>query len=99
MKNEEIYKLVERQEESLKEVMELKLSGFKAEIQSTLDLNGYKLDTLIEYQEEQNGKIRALEDETKVWRLIHRNPKAAGIVIGLAIIGCVAVFVFKNFII
>ena len=44
MKNEEIYKLVEKQETVLKEAVELKLSGFKAEIKSGMDMQVYKLE-------------------------------------------------------
>jgi len=94
MRNEEIYKLLEKQEE----VFDLKLIGVKAEIKAGNDITVYKLEELIEYQKKQNGKIKTLEDETRIWRLIHRNPKAAGIVIGLAAIGCIALFVIKNFI-
>jgi len=96
MKNEEIYKLVEKQETVLKEAVELKLSGFKAEIKAGMDMQGYKLDQLIEYQKKQNGRLDILENETRIWRLIHRNPKTAGAVIGLAAIGVITLFIFKN---
>jgi len=94
MKNEEIYKLLEKQEE----VFNLKLTGVKAEIKAGNDIQVYKLDKLIDYQKIQNGRVQRLEDETRVFRLIHRNPKTAGIVLGLAALGCVALFIIKNLI-
>jgi len=98
MKNEEIYNLVEKQETVLKEAVELKLSGFKAEIKSGMDMQVYKLDQLIDYQKKQNGRLDRLENDTRIWRLIHRNPKTAGIVLGLALVGLIALFVIKNLI-
>ena len=92
MRNEEIYKLIEKQEE----ILDARLRGFKAEIKSGIDIQTYKMDQLIEYQEKQNSKIRNLEKDTRVWRLIHRNPKASSIIIGLAILGIIALFILKN---
>ena len=82
--------------EQVIEVLEAKLSGFKAEIKAGMDMQGYKLDQLIEYQKKQNDKIKTLEDDTRIWRLIHRNPKTSGMVIGLSVIGIVALFILKN---
>jgi len=92
LRNEEIYKLIEKQEE----ILDARLRGFKAEIKSGIDIQTYKMDQLIEYQEKQNSKIRNLEKDTRVWRLIHRNPKASSIIIGLAILGIIALFILKN---
>ena len=94
MRNEEIYKLIEKQEE----IFTAKMSGLKAEVKAGTDIQVYKLDQLIEYQQTQNGRIGKLEDETRVWRLIHRNPKMAGAIIGLCTIGAVFLFIIKNFI-
>jgi len=96
MENQEIYKFLEKQEASIKEVLDARLKGFKAEIRASEDMQIYKLDQLIEYQKGQNNRIGKLENETRVFRLIHRNPKAAGIVIGLAIFGLIALFILKN---
>ena len=105
MKNEEIYKLIEKQGENTKEILDARLRGFKAEIKSGMALQVYKLDELIEYQKKQNGRTSQLEEnikglakETRIFRLIHKNPKAAGVVIGLALLGLVALFIIKNFI-
>ena len=94
MKNEEIYKLIETQNATI----DAKLTGFKAEIKAGVDMQTYKLDQLIDYQEKQNSRILTLENETRIWRLIHRNPKSAGIIIGLSALGFVALFVLKNYI-
>ena len=85
--------------EDIKELLNDKLTGFKAEIKAGVDMQSYKLDQLIDYQEKQNGRIGGLEDETRVFRLIHRNPKTSGIIIGLSVIGVIALFIIKNFII
>ena len=98
MRNEEIYELIQTQKDDIKEVVELKLTGFKAEIKAGADLHSYKLDELIDYQKKQNGKIRTLEKETRIFRLIHRNPKASFIIGGLCILGIVALFILKNII-
>ena len=92
MRNEEIYKLLEKQDE----VFNAKMTGLKAEIKAGNDIQVYKLDKLIEYQKIQNGDIRMLKDETRIWRLIHRNPKTAGVFIGLCAVGVVAIFILKN---
>ena len=94
MRNEEIYKLIEKQEE----IFTAKMSGLKAEVKAGTDIQVYKLDKLILYQEMQNGRIGKLEDETRVWRLIHRNPKIAGTIMVLAGIGFIALFIIKNLI-
>ena len=94
MRNEEIYKLLEKQED----VFNAKMTGVKAEIKAGTDMTVYKLNELIDYQKIQNGRTTKLEDETRVFRFIHRNPKAAGIVIGLAVIGFIALFIIKNLI-
>lgn len=94
MRNEEIYKLIETQSETI----DAKLTGFKAEIKAGVDMQTYKLDQLIEYQEKQNNRIGTLEDETRVFRLIHRNPTMSVTVIGLSILGVIGLFVLKNII-
>ncbi len=94
MKNEEIYKLIETQNATI----DAKLTGFKAEIKAGVDMQTYKLDQLIDYQEKQNGRLTILENETRIWRLIHRNPKTSGVFIGLSVLGVIALFVLKNYI-
>ncbi len=92
MRNEEIYKLIATQSETI----DAKLTGFKAEIKAGVDLQTYKLDQLIEYQEKQNNRIGTLEKDTRVFRLIHRNPKASFTIGVLSLIGLIAIFVIKN---
>ena len=84
--------------EQVIEVLEAKLSGFKAEIKAGNDMTTYKLDQLIEYQEKQNSRISTLENETRVFRLIHRNPTLSFTFIGLSVLGVIALFVLKNYI-
>ena len=94
MRNEEIYKLLEKQED----VFNAKMTGVKAEIKAGNDIQVYKLDKLIEYQKTQNGRTTKLEEETRVFRLVHRNPKIAGAIIGLCLLGVVFLFILKNLI-
>jgi len=56
----------------IKELLEAKLSGFKAEIKASNDIQTYKLDQLIEYQEKQNKRVSKLEDTVSKntnWRI------------------------------
>ncbi len=46
--------------EQVIEVLEAKLSGFKAEIKAGNDMTTYKLDQLIDYQKKQNEKPKIL---------------------------------------
>ena len=92
MRNEDIYKLIEKQGE----VFTAKMTGLKAEIKAGNDIHVYKLDELISYQKTQNGRTTKLEDETRVFRLVHRNPKIAGAIIGLCLLGVVFLFILKN---
>ena len=98
MNNEEIYKFLEKQDQNIREILDARLKSFNAKMESNLNLVNYKLDDLIKYQEKQNNRIGKLENETRVFRLIHRNPKAAGIIIGLSVLGFVALFLLKNII-
>ncbi len=82
--------------EQVIEVLEAKLSGFKAEIKAGNDMTTYKLDQLIDYQEKQNSRISTLENETRVFRLIHRNPTLSFTFIGLSVLGVIALFILKN---
>ncbi len=82
--------------EQVIEVLEAKLSGFKAEIKAGNDMTTYKLDQLIEYQKKQNSRISTLENETRVFRLIHRNPTLSFTFIGLSVLGVIALFILKN---
>ena len=82
--------------EQIIEVLEAKLSGFKAEIKAGNDMTTYKLDQLIDYQEKQNSRISTLENETRVFRLIHRNPTLSFTFIGLSVLGVIALFILKN---
>jgi len=70
-----------------KDYLDLAFKGMKADIKADLNMVGYKVDELIEYQKIQNGRIGKLEKETRIFRLIHRNPKISGAIIILIIIG------------
>ncbi len=98
MRNEEIYKLIETQGESTKQILDARLRGFKAEIKSGVDIQTIKLDQIIGHQKSQNNKIEKLENETRVFRLIHRNPTLSFTFIGLSVLGVIALFVLKNYI-
>ena len=57
--------------EEIKELLDARLSGFKAEIRASLDMQIYKLDRLIDYQEKQNGRMTKIEvkvDKNTDWR-------------------------------
>ena len=105
MKNEEIYKLIERQEDNVKELFSIHNTALRAKIEAENSIVLMKIDTLTDYQKIQNGRtdkieedVKGLAKDTRVWRLIHRNPKAAGVVIGLALLGLAALFILKNLI-
>ena len=58
--------------EDIKEVLDAKLSGFKAEIKSGLDIQTYKLDKLIEYQEKQDAYVKSINkavSKNTQWRI------------------------------
>ena len=78
--------------EQVIEVLDAKLSGFKAEIKAGHDMTAYKLDQLIEYQEKQNGRTSMLEKETYFFRLTHRHPKISII----AVLILAAAFTFST---
>ena len=80
--------------EDIKELLDAKLTGFKAEIKAVNEMTSLKLDNihqdvveLKDYQKIQNGRITKIESETKIFRLIHRNPKASIVIIILLIAG------------
>lgn len=94
MKNEEIYQLIERQEANVKELFNAHNTAIRAKIEAENTILGMKIDALTDYQKVQNGRTSANEEnisnlakETRIWRLIHRNPKAAGVIIALIILG------------
>lgn len=71
--------------EDIKELLEAKLSGFKAEIKASANMQEFKLDQLINYQKEQNDKVSELGKRVQKnthWRL---RITAAGSVIAGAI--------------
>ena len=91
--------------EEIKELLEAKLTGFKAEIKTGNEMAQIKLDNIKEditeikenhkedfaeikeYNKKQNGRVLKIEQETRIFRLIHRNPKASIIIIILVIAG------------
>lgn len=94
MDNREIYQLLEKQESNIKELFGAHNTAIRAKIESENTILGMKIDALTDYQKIQNGRttqnsenISNLAKDTRIWRLIHRNPKVAIIIIVLAIIG------------
>jgi hypothetical protein len=80
--------------ERLAELMDAKLTGLKAEIKASTDMTTYKLDELITYQKVQNGRLSCLEDETRVFRLIHRNSRTSIAIIIILIVGFITMMPF-----
>jgi hypothetical protein len=78
--------------EGLAELLDAKMTGLKAEIKASTDFTGYKLDQLIDYQKVQNGRIDILENETRMFRLIHRNPGTSLAIIILILAGCLVLW-------
>ena len=70
-----------------KDYLDLAFKEMRADLKADLNMVGYKVDELIKYQKIQNGRIDCLEKETRIFRLIHRNPKISGAIIILIIIG------------
>ena len=75
-----------------KDYLDLAFKGMKADLRSDLNMVGYKVDELIEYQKIQNGRLGKLEKETRIYRLINRNPKISGAIIILIIIGALTIW-------
>ena len=91
--------------DEIKELLNAKLSGFKAEIKAGNEMASIKLDNIKEdiieiknshkedfaeikeYNKKQNGRTDIIENETKIFRLIHRNPKASIIIFVLLVAG------------
>jgi len=103
MRNEEIYKLIERQEGNMKELFNAHNAVLEAKIEAETSIIEVKVDALLRYQKTQNNRTAKLEEnteglakDTRVWRLIHRNPKASSIIIGLTLLGIIALFILKN---
>lgn len=96
MENKEIYKLLERQEDNLKELFSAHNATLRAKIETETGVIEGKVDALLEYQKIQNSRTAKLEEDTRIWRLIHRNPKASSIIIGLTLLGFIALFILKN---
>ena len=101
MKNEEIYGLIEKQETNIKELFTVHNTALRAKIEAEVEVLGMKMDTLTEYQKIQNARTTTLEDrtgtienETKFFRFIHRNPKLSGILLGLIILGLIGKNIF-----
>jgi hypothetical protein len=94
MKNEDITHLIEKQEANIKELFSVHQTALRAKIEAENEMLSQKIDTLVDYQKMQNGRtlkaeqaIRTLENETRIWRLIQRNPKSTLIIVILSIIG------------
>jgi hypothetical protein len=78
--------------EELKELLDAKFTGIKAELKSLGDIVDLRLKQVVDKNAEQNGKIQCLEDETKVFRLIHRNPRLSIIIVILILAGCLTLY-------
>jgi len=94
MDNREIYQLLEKQESNIKELFGAHNTAIRAKIESENTILGMKIDALTDYQKIQNGRttqnsenISNLAKDTRLFRLIHKNPKMTGIIIALIILG------------
>ena len=87
MRNEEIYTLLKEQKADLKELLEANSMATRATVKSEFTILGKDVKDLKDYQLKQNGRTSELEKDTKIFRLIHRNPRATGIFIALIILG------------
>ena len=97
MRNEEIYQLMERQEANVKELFTIHNTAIRAKIEAENVITGLKIDALSDYQKIQNGRtvkneenISGLAKDTRIFRIVHRNPRTSLIIIILAIIGATA---------
>jgi len=72
----------------LKELLDAKFTGIKAEIKAGNDFITYKLDEVINHQKESNGRLCKQEDNTRFARWIELHPKMSIIffILSIAII-------------
>lgn len=71
-----------------KELFEAKLKGLKAELSSGQFIINHKLDELLKYQKETNGKVQVIYSETSFFRFIQRNPKIS-VLVAIILIGII----------
>jgi len=103
VRNEEICKLMERQEDSIKELFSAHNTALGAKIEAENAIVLMRIETLTDYQQIQNNRTEKLEEsvseikeDTRIWRLIHRNPKITATITILSILGLVGLFILKN---
>ena len=87
MRNEEIYTLLKEQKADLKELVEINSMAIRATVKSEIEILGNDVKDLKDYQLKQNGRTSSLEAETRIYRLIHRNPRASAVIIALILLG------------
>ena len=87
--NDDQNKYFEKLLESKEKNDNLKFKGIHKNIDAGFE--AFKIE-----MKSQNGRLTKLEDETHVFRLIHRNPKASVIIGGFCIFGIIAFFILKN---
>jgi len=94
MKNEDIAILLDAKLSGFKaeiksgnDMAQIKLDNIKEDIVEMKISHKDDFTELKEYQKTQNSRTSTLESETKIFRLIHRNPKASIVVIVLLIAG------------
>ena len=75
MKNEEIFKEVDRRFSDQKELIDAKFTHLSAIIQTGFDMASTERTTIIEHQRETNGRVTKLEGSTKLAYWIQKNKK------------------------
>lgn len=73
---------------SVKELVEAKLAGIKAEIKAGYDMNQLMLKQILKHQEKTNGKVQIIYSETSFFRWIQRNPKLS-VLVGIIIVSII----------
>ena len=81
MRNDEIYKLLELQSESINKTIRYGLKGIRQYVDAGSEAINLRLDTIKDLDEKRNGKIEKLEKETGVMRWMHRNPIPSAIAV------------------
>ena len=91
-----------------KELIEEKFTGIHALIQANYDVNNIQHNALMEKLEavhcqalKTNGRVTNLENETKFFRYLQRNPKASviiGILLVLGSISAISIIGYKTII-
>ena len=74
MRNDEIYKLLELQSESINKSIRYGLKGIRQYVDAGNEAINLRLDISNKADEKRNGRIEKIENQTGVIRWMHRNP-------------------------